>query len=228
MIQLFNQDCMEAMKEMPDKAFSLALVDPPYGIGEDGRNNHTRGKLAKAKSYINNSRYDNATPGFEYFQELFRVSQNQIIWGGNYYIDFLKNTPCIIVWDKDNGESDFADCELAWTSFKTSVRKFKWRWSGMLQQDMKNKETRLHPNQKPVALYKWLLQNYANPGDKILDTHLGSGSIAIACHDLGYDLTGYELDTDYYNAATKRLKEHQSKLQIDFKPQAKPEQLNLI
>lgn len=122
-----NKDCMVGMSEYPDKFFDLAIVDPPYGIGEDGRNNHTRSKLAKSKDYRSNARYDNSIPDYAYFQELFRVSKNQIIWGGNYYIEFLKNTPCIIVWDKDNGENDFADCELAWTSFSTAVRRFKWR-----------------------------------------------------------------------------------------------------
>jgi len=207
-LDLRNVNCMQLMSEYPDKYFDLAIVDPPYGIGEDGRTNHTRSVKAKAKNYSNNSRYDNATPDYNYFQELFRVSKHQIIWGGNYYIEFLKNTPCVIVWDKDNGENDFADCELAWTSFPSAVRKFKWRWQGMLQEDMKNKQERIHPNEKPIVLYKWLLKNYATEGNKILDTHLGSGSIAIACHDFKFDLTASEIDENYFNACMKRVSNH--------------------
>lgn len=214
MTKAFNRDCMEAMREFPDKFFDLAIVDPPYGIGEDGRNNHTRSMVAKAKDYRGNSRYDNEKPGFTYFEDLFRISKNQIVWGGNYYIEFLKNTPCVIVWDKDNGENDFADCELAWTSFDTAVRKFKWRWQGMLQEDMKNKQERIHPNEKPVALYTWLLKNYAKEGDKILDTHLGSGSSRIAAHDMGFDFWGYELDKDYFEAQEKRFKQHIAQLTL--------------
>ena len=140
---------------------------------------------------------------------MIRVSKNQIVWGANHFISKIPyDSSCWIVWDKENGETDFADCELAYTSFVTAVRKIKMKWAGMLQHDMKNKETRIHPTQKPVALYKWLLDNYAKPGDKILDTHLGSGSIAIAAHDYGFDLVGCELDTDYYNAAMKRINLH--------------------
>jgi site-specific DNA-methyltransferase (adenine-specific) len=212
--ETFLMDCMEGMRGYPDKYFELAIVDPPYGIGEDGRNNHTRSVNAKAKDYRSKSRYDNASPDFEYFQELFRVSQNQIIWGGNYYIEFLKNTPCVIVWDKDNGENDFADCELAWTSFDTAVRKFKWRWQGMLQEDMKNKQERIHPNEKPFSLYKWLLKNYAKPGDKILDTHLGSGSSRIAAYEMGFDFTGYEIDPDYFAASEKRFQQYKAQLKL--------------
>jgi site-specific DNA-methyltransferase (adenine-specific) len=205
-----NIDNMEFMARYPDKYFDLAIVDPPYGIGEDGRNNHTRSKLAKASDYRKNSRYDNATPEKKYFEELLRVSKNQIIWGGNYFIEYLKNTPCFIVWDKNNGENDFADCELAWSSFNTAVRMFKHTWNGMIQQDMKNKEKRQHPNQKPVALYKWLLNNYAKPGDKILDTHLGSGSSRIAAFDLGFDFYSCELDKEYFEKQEKRFNEFAS------------------
>jgi site-specific DNA-methyltransferase (adenine-specific) len=209
-----NKNCMEGMKEYPDKYFDLAIVDPPYGIGEDGRNNHTRGKLAKAKDYRSTSRYDNSIPDYTYFQELFRVSKNQIIWGGNYYIEFLKNTPCVIVWDKDNGESDFADCELAWTSFETAVRRFKFRWSGMLQEDMKNKEERIHPNHKPTALYKWLVKNYAKQGYKILDTHVGSASSLITFEDAGLDYVGFELDEIHYSNAVKRIEQYRKQLKL--------------
>ena len=143
------------------------------------------------------------------------MSINQIIFGGNYFIDNLHNTSCMIVWDKDNS-GNFADAELAWTSFKTAVRIFRYRWNGMLQQDMKNKELRIHPTQKPVALYKWLLTNYAKQGDKILDTHGGSMSIAIACHDLGYDLDLCEIDKEYFESGKTRLERHQQQQRLNF------------
>ena len=159
--------------------------------------------MGKVKDYGKKS-WDDNRPSSQYFLELKRVSRNQIIWGGNYFTTYPSS--CWIVWDKDNS-ADFADCELAWTSFPTAVRKFKFRWNGMLQQDMKNKEERIHPTQKPVALYKWLLKNYAKEGDKILDTHGGSMSSAIACHQMGFDLTLCELDKDYYDAGVKRFRE---------------------
>lgn len=212
--RVFNQDCMIGMKEFPDKHFDLAIVDPPYGIGEDGRNNHSRSKLAKATDYRANARYDNAIPDAFYFIELKRVAKNQIIWGGNYFISHLQNTSCFVIWDKNNGENDFADCELAWTSFETACRRFKYTWKGMLQQNMKEKEDRIHPNHKPVALYKWLLKNYAKPGDKILDTHLGSQSSRIAAFDMGFDFTGYELDKDYFEAGCKRFDNHKKQLKL--------------
>jgi site-specific DNA-methyltransferase (adenine-specific) len=160
---------------------------------------------------------DSQIPAKEYFEELKRVSVNQIIFGGNYFIDHLHNTSCIIVWDKDNS-GNFADCELAWTSFKTATRIFRFRWNGMLQQDMKNKEVRIHPTQKPRQLYQWLLKNYAKPGDKILDTHLGSGSSAIAAYEMGFDFTGYEIDADYFQAASERLERHMKQERL-FEPQ---------
>jgi site-specific DNA-methyltransferase (adenine-specific) len=212
--EVFNEDCMLGMARYPDKYFDLAIVDPPYGIGEDGRNNHTRGKLAKAKDYRSNSRYDNATPDADYFFELFRVSKHQILWGGNYFIQHLDNTPCFIVWDKNNGDNDFADCELAWASFETACRRFKWTWNGMLQENMKAKEERIHPNHKPIALYKWLLKNYGKPGDKILDTHLGSGSSRIAAYDMGFDFTAFELDKDYFHAQEERFQKHIKQLNL--------------
>ena len=204
----YNIDCMEYMATLPDKAFDLALVDPPYGIGEDGSKNHTRSsKTVKAKDYKPFYGNDKEPPKREYFNELFRVSKNQIIWGANHFISNIPiDSSCWIVWNKDNGASDFADCELAWTSFKTAVRMFTWRWNGMLQQNMKNKERRIHPTQKPVALYAWLLMNYAKEGDKILDTHLGSGSSRIAAHKLGFEFVGCELDKDYFEAQEKRFK----------------------
>ena len=205
---------MELMARYKDNHFDLAIVDPPYGIdanlkrGDTGKNKHI-----KQKDYHVGD-WDSEIPSAEYFKELKRVSKNQIIWGGNYFLDYLNNTSCMIVWDKVNGTNYYADCELAWTSFKTSVRKFEWRWHGFLQQNMANKQDRIHPTEKPISLYEWLLMNYAKEGDKILDTHLGSGSIALACHNLKYDLTACELDTEYYNAAMKRLKQHQQQLTI--------------
>jgi site-specific DNA-methyltransferase (adenine-specific) len=173
MLTITNEDNMELMARYPDKHFELAIVDPPYGIGESSNNNKSRGKLAISKDYGNKNWDDNA-PSSYYFNELKRVSKNQIIWGANHFIENIpnQNSSCWIVWDKVNGVSDFADCEIAYSSFKTSVRKFAFKWHGMLQGDMRNKEIRFHPTQKPVALYKWLLRNYAKEGDKILDTHL--------------------------------------------------------
>lgn len=227
--KLYNMDCMEGMKLFPDKFFDLAIVDPPYGIGESGKSNHSRNKafgsksfgekntkrtIIQAKKYIPKE-WDNTPPDLNYFTELRRVSENQIIWGANHFISKVpKDSPCWIVWDKDNS-GDFADCELAYTSFKSSVRKFKWRWNGMLQEKMGNeKEQRIHPTQKPVPLYKWLLSKYAEPGDKILDTHVGSASSLIACIDMGFDFVGFELDTDYYQSATKRMEMFQSQLKM--------------
>jgi site-specific DNA-methyltransferase (adenine-specific) len=206
MIELFNEDCMEGMKRYPDKYFELAIVDPPYGHGHDViSNNASRGKLAIAKDY-GNGEWNNAIPTENYWLELFRISNNQIIWGGNFFS--LCPSQGWIVWDKVNYENDFADCELAWTSFDRAIRQFTFQWNGMLQGDMKNKEIRIHPTQKPVKLYEWLLKNYAKQGDKILDTHLGSGSIAIACYNLDFSLTGFEIDKDYYDGACNRLEEH--------------------
>ena len=212
--KLYLMDCMEGMKQFPDKYFELAIVDPPYGIGEDGLKNHSRSKLAKSTKYIPKN-WDSKPPDDTYFKELMRVSKNQIIWGANHFISKIPfDSSCWIVWDKLNGKNDFADCELAWTSFKTAVRKFTYRWSGMLQGNMKDKEIRIHPTQKPVALYTWLLNNYAKKGDKILDTHVGSASSLIACHKLGFDYIGFEIDADYYKAATERL--NAVKAQISF------------
>ena len=218
MIDFYNADCMEEMKKYPDNYFDLAIVDPPYGInigasvgGGKPFGKGRGGKIVQPKVYRGFD--DSKTPTKEYFEELKRISKNQIIWGGNYFIEHLNNTPCVIVWDKDNS-GDFADCELAWTSFKTAVRKFEFRWNGMLQGNMKDKEHRIHPTQKPVVLYKWLLTNYAKQGDKILDTHVGSGSIMIACHDLGFDFTGFEIDEEYYNMAKERLENHQNQISM--------------
>jgi len=208
-ITLINADCLEVLKSLPDNTFDLAICDPPYGINQGGHKNPSRGKCAIAKTY--HTFNDENPPDKKYFDELFRVSKNQIIWGANHFISRMPlNSSCWIVWDKDNGNSDFADCELAWSSFNKAVRKYKYKWQGMLQENMKNKEQRIHPTQKPVALYGWLLNNYAKNGDKILDTHLGSGSICITAHDLGFEMTGIELDERYFMAAKQRLLHYQA------------------
>jgi site-specific DNA-methyltransferase (adenine-specific) len=211
-VNLYHGDCMEAMKAMPDKTYQLCIVDPPYGIGEasgrEASRNNSPGRAQTPVKYAVKE-WDKQTPPAAFFSELRRVSVNQIIWGGNFFLDHLPSTSCMIVWDKLNS-GDFADCELAWTSFKTAVRKVSFMWNGMLQGDMKNKEKRIHPTQKPVRLYEWLLNNYAKPGDKILDTHCGSGSILIACDIMGYDIDAYEIDLDYFTAAKERLERHQA------------------
>jgi site-specific DNA-methyltransferase (adenine-specific) len=225
----YNMDCLDAMREFPDKFFELSIIDVPYGIGEDGSKNHTRRKLAIAKDYKAFAGNDEKCPDKEYFDELFRISKNQIIWGANHFISKIPfDSSCWIVWDKQNGATDFADCELAWTSFKSAVRKFTYRWQGMLQQDMKNKEERIHGCQKPIALYTWLLQNYAHRGDKILDTHVGSASSLIACHRMGFEYWGFELDAEYHKAATERLAKEQAQ-QTLFSPEEiyKPQQQGL-
>ena len=201
-IEITNEDCMELLKSTPDNYYSLALVDPHYGINAgkmtmgSGKHKFTKGKD-----------WDSEIPKDEYFQELFRVSKNQIIWGGNYFPLPLNNN--WVIWDKLNPNLSFSEAELAWCSINKNVRIFK-RYSAMEDEDGKKQ----HPTQKPVALYKWLLDKYAKEGDKILDTHLGSGSIAIACHDYGYELTCCELDVDYYNKAVERIKNHVSQLKL--------------
>ena len=213
--EAFNMDCMEYLKTCADKQFDLAIVDPPYGIGESGKKNKSRGSLAKPKDYQPIFDEDREPPCIEYFEELKRVSKNQIIWGANHFVDLIPfRSSCWLVWDKDNGETDFADCELAYTSFTSAVRKFTFRWNGMLQGNMKYKETRIHPHQKPVSLYKWILKNYAKKGDKIIDTHLGSGSSRIAAHDMGFDFVGIEIDPDYFQAQEARFNEHRQQLSL--------------
>ncbi|BBQ07961.1 DNA methyltransferase [Elizabethkingia anophelis] len=222
-ITITREDNMELMARYPDGYFDWAIVDPPYGIKEDGhRDNHTRSKKAKSKKYHNELWNQNA-PNSDYFDELFRVSKNQIIWGANHLADkFCAKSSCWIVWNKKvmSGKGNhFADAELAYCSLSSAVRTFEFEWQGMIQGDMKNKEERIHPTQKPVALYKWLLDKYTKSGNKILDTHLGSGSIAIACYDYGYDLTACELDKEYYELAVKRIKHHISFNQSLFQPE---------
>lgn len=222
-VRLLNMDNMEYMASVPDKYFDLAIVDPPYGIDESGKSNESRGSARGAEKFKGSKNttgagipstkfvhkeWDKEPPSKEYFIELCRISKNQIIWGANHFADrFLANSSCWIVWDKVNGATDFADCELAYTSFKTAVRKFEFTWNGMLQGDMKNKEVRIHPTQKPRKLYEWLLTNYAKLDHKIFDSHLGSGSSAIAAHYFGCaEFVGCELDPDYFAASVERFK----------------------
>jgi site-specific DNA-methyltransferase (adenine-specific) len=205
MIQLFNGDCLEAMKKMKDDEFDLAIVDPPYGIGKKMISGEERSsKFTNKKDCY----WDNSTPSKEYFSELFRISKNQIIWGANYFLDKINiSSRCVLIWDKCQQFSG-SDFEMAWSSFDSPAKAFRM---SRVEAYSKGK---IHICQKPVALYTWLLDKYAKPGDKILDTHLGSGSIAIACHNLGYDLVGYELDKDYFEAAKHRLEEHQKQLRL--------------
>ena len=214
-IKIYNMDCMELLKDTPDNAYELAICDPPYGSDNiiGGYLSNKGGGVAR-KNIYHTELWNQSAPSKFFFNELLRVSKNQIIWGANHFISKIPiDSSCWIVWDKDNA-GHFADSELAYTSFDTAVRNFKWKWSGMLQQNMKNKQKRIHPTEKPIQLYEWLLMNYAKEGDKILDTHLGSGSIAIACHNLGFHLTACELDKEYYEAAIKRLKQHQAQLRM--------------
>ena len=191
-IEITNEDNMLLMARYPDNYFDLAIVDPPYGIGIETSGTHFKKNKSKG--------WDNQTPNQDYFNELFRVSKNQIIWGGNYFLDKIGNCKCFIIWDKQIAEDmSFAMCEMAWTSFKNGAKIYKTTATQL---------TRIHPTQKPVALYKWLLDKYAQQGNKILDTHLGSGSIAIACHDYGFELTACELDNEYYEKAVQRIKNH--------------------
>ena len=202
-IKITNEDNMFLMSRYPDNYFDLAIVDPPYGIDLANMNMGigSTPKASKAKNRKWKSKdWDSAIPSDEYFKELFRVSKNQIIWGGNYFNLGICNK--FIIWDKEIPEGlSFSDCEYAWTSFSGANKIF--RYSAYL-----NKSEKFHPTQKPPQLYKWLVDKYAKEGDKILDTHLGSGSIAIACHDYGFDLTACELDAEYYEKAKQRILNH--------------------
>jgi len=198
-IELFNIDCMEYMKGLDDNAFELAIVDPPYGM--DRKMDGTGGAGRIMRKWKRSETWDIA-PDKEYFDELERVSVNQIIWGANNFIEHLRSTTNYIFWHKHQPAPNFADGELAWTSFKGVCKCFDRACFGAHGQDVGGK---IHPTQKPIPLYEWILKNYAKEGDKILDTHLGSGSSAIAAHYGGFDFVGCELDQDYYNAATERF-----------------------
>ena len=245
MIELHNVDCMEFLKGQPDKFYDLCIVDPPYGIGEHGGKDRGESVRQKNGTVLRvrhaghaDKGWDNEPPSAEYIAELQRVSMNQILWGANHYSDRLPfASSAWLIWDKVNGSNDFADVEMAWTSFGSAARLFPFMWNGMCQgspedgrKQQGNKalnERRIHPTQKPVALYRWLLKNYAKPGQKILDTHGGSMSIAIACDIEGYDLTLCELDPDYFAAGKKRLEQHQAQPRLFDAPAPQPIQLTL-
>jgi len=203
-VELLNMDCMSYMASLKDNAFDLAIVDPPYGININSSMGRRKGDK---KSNYKNILWDSCSPEIEYFKELFRVSKNQIVWGANHFISKMPfDSSCWLMWDKKFSEDvSFSQYEMAWTSFKTTCKKFDKHPA---------QQGRIHPTQKPIALYKWLLKNYAKEGDKILDTHLGSGSSAIAAHNMGFDFVGCELDKDYYEAATKRFKEQTAQLKL--------------
>ena len=212
MIEYFNEDCMIGMARYPDKHFDLAIVDPPYGIGAGSKKFINRSSANKrAEKFYKDNDWDKNRPSKEYFDELFRVSKNQIIWGGNYFVDLLRPSRCFIVWDKMTGDNSYADCELALTSIDGNAKLFKKLWIGAHAEDA---DGRFHPTQKPVALYKWLLTNYAKPGDLILDTHVGSASSLIACHDLGFSAVGFEIDEEYYRISRERLENHMKQLRF--------------
>ena len=201
-IQVYNEDCMETMARYEDGWFDLAIVDPPYGLGDRLVKGGLKGSMGTLRNLADDkfSNWDNKIPPPEYFKEIQRVSKYQIIWGGNYFLDYLGKTDGFIVWDKMNGTNPMADAELAWQNIKGTTRIFRWHhFSG-------ERTIKIHPTQKPVALYNWILDRYAKPDFKILDTHLGSGSNAISCHHYGCELVAAELDTDYYNDSFKRFK----------------------
>jgi site-specific DNA-methyltransferase (adenine-specific) len=215
---IFMMDCVSAMKNYPDNYFDLAVVDPPYGIGFDGHN-QIIGKKGNDKGFSSKKLYDikewdKDRPTIEYFAELKRVSTNQIIWGGNYFADLLQPTKAWVYWDKKpNGENlTFSDGELAWTSFNKPLKSFSYGWIGFGM--LNSGERKIHPTQKPVALYDWIFKNYAETGMKVLDTHLGSGSSRIAAHKAGMDFTGFEIDEDYFRASNKRFKDYHSQLTL--------------
>jgi len=216
-MKITNEDNMELMARYPDKYFDLAIVDPPYGIGmksfviEKQQIRKKKRKISTNKQIRKKNKmkeWDDSIPNEEYFNEIKRVSKNQIIWGGNYFTDYLKPTKSWIFWYKGQQGLTMSDGELAWSSYEKVTRMIN------LHRHHIWNENPIHPTQKPVKLYEWLLMNYAKEGDKILDTHLGSGSIAIACHNLGYDLTACELDKEYYEAAMKRIKDHQAQIRM--------------
>jgi site-specific DNA-methyltransferase (adenine-specific) len=217
-LDLRLMDCMDLMAQYPDKYFDLAIVDPPYGIGVNARNvikNPSDDRNEKLMSRTHD--WDKSPPPREYFIELRRVSKEQIIWGGNYFLDHLGYCKAPIIWDKLNGNSLYADGEMAWTSkgLPKNLKIWRHKWCGVFK-DSERGVKRIHPTQKPIALYKWLLANYAKPGYKILDTHLGSGSIAIACHYAKIHLTGSEIDPGYFHDACERIARETSQANLEL------------
>jgi len=213
MLTITNEDNMQLMARYKDKHFDLAIVDPPYGIGKDWEKRN-KGKKHESTSYENES-----IPDENYFKELVRVSKNQIIWGYNYYTQYLGSTNYLICWDKQSNNNDvfmYSNFELAYTSMKKPARLVSIPWDGY-RMGSETGKSKIHPHQKPINLYKWVLEKYANDGDKILDTHLGSGSIAIACHDYGFDLTACELDEYHYKRTMKRINNHTAQQLLNLK-----------
>ena len=202
--EVYLEDCVKALKRFKDNHFDLAIVDPPYGIGA-GSVNFQSGTRKKPSKFHKVNDWDNAIPTAEYWEQLFRVSKNQIVWGGNYMTEFLPPSRCWIFWDKGTGNNSYADGELAWCSFDKVVKKYSRFWSGGNAKERGDID-RVHPTQKPISLYEWILMNYAKEGDKILDTHLGSGSSRIAAYRNGFDFVGFEIDKDYFEAQEKRFK----------------------
>lgn len=222
--KLYNLDCMEAMKQIPDRYFDLAIVDPPYFDGPNKRKYYGR---TVNKLNIKRNEYpiieEWSIPNESYFKELLRVSKNQIVWGCNYFDYYLG--PGRIIWDKVNGESTFSDCEIAYCSFHNKTKMFRYMWNGMMQGksiseghlmqgDKSKNEKRIHPTQKPVNLYKWILMNYAKQGDKVLDTHVGSASSLVACYEMGFYFIGFEKDKNIYKLASKRLFETMNQINM--------------
>jgi site-specific DNA-methyltransferase (adenine-specific) len=205
--KVYLEDCTEALKRFSDGYFDIAVVDPPYGIGA----NKMQLGNGKKKIYRGEADWDNAIPTAEYWEQLFRVSKNQIVWGGNYMTEYLKPTSAWLFWDKRTGENDFADGELAWTSYNGALRKITKSWVGANAKDVLE---RIHPTQKPIYLYDWIFNRFAKEGDLILDTHLGSGSSRIAAHRAGLSFIGCELDKDYFDAANKRFKDFTAQLTL--------------
>jgi site-specific DNA-methyltransferase (adenine-specific) len=204
MNKIICADCLDVMRLMPDKCVDLILTDPPYGIGITKRETVGTSNKTASRKY-EKSDWDNEIPSKECFDEMARISKNMVIWGGNYFVEYLHNSRCWLVWDKDN-TGNFADCELAWTSFDTSVRKFRYRWNGMIQENMKNKEERFHPTQKPTALFKWVLNNYSKENYIVCDPFLGSGTAAAACKDMGRTFIGIERESKYCRMAEERIR----------------------
>ena len=206
---VYNNDCIDGMKRYPDNHFDLAIVDPPYGIDMANKINSVTGGIKH-----NAKDWDKYTPTQEYWDELFRVSKNQIIWGGNYFMSKIqRDSPCWIFWDKNNGDSLFADGEMAWTSFDSPVRLAKIHWCGSAAKH-ETGQNKIHPTQKPIKLYDWLLMKYAKPNDLILDTHLGSGSSRIAAYKGGFNFVGFEIDQEYYEKQEKRFNDFKSQLRL--------------
>ena len=212
---IYNMDCLEGMKLMQQQGIKVdwVITDPPYGIGEDGAKNHNRSKLAETKKYTPKE-WDKQRIERKYFDLMREISKEQIIFGGNYYADFLPPSSCWVVWDKENGDNDFADCELAWCSLNKAVRLYRYRWQGMLQGNMKMKEERIHPTQKPLPVIEWILNKFTKEGDTDLDPFMRSGTTAVACHKLKRNYIGFELDKEYYDLSMQRISDVRNQISI--------------